>query len=84
MRTQFCPSQFILDPNGPLDEVVQERDSSGAIVASYSYGMDRLLGILDSTARFYLPDRLGSVRQITDSVGAVLDTRHYDAFGSAQ
>src|SRR5207244_4395907 len=35
----------------------------------------------DGTASWYLPDRLGSVRDVTDSSGAVLDHLGYDAFG---
>jgi len=34
------------------------------------------------TAAWYLTDRLGSVRDITDNTGAVIDHLNYDGFGN--
>jgi len=64
-----------------VDELV-----SGKVTRSYSYGMERLSEsqTLNSswTPSFYGYDGHGSVRQLTNSAGAITDTYDYDAFGN--
>jgi RHS repeat-associated protein len=50
----------------------------------YGDGVDQPLARLTSAgaASWYLPDRLGSVRDVTDASGAVTDHINYDAFGN--
>jgi len=49
----------------------------------YLDGIDSVFARISSagTASWYLPDRLGSVRNIVDSGGALIDTIAYDGFG---
>jgi YD repeat-containing protein len=77
-------TRYIIDENQPVYEIVQERSSSG-IITSYTYGFDRLVTKPESgPTRYFLHDRIGSVRLITDSAAAVTETFGYDAFGAAQ
>jgi RHS repeat-associated protein len=66
-------------------QVVDELQS-GAVTRTYSYGLERINEnqILNSTwtPSFYGYDGHGSVRQLTNSAGAVTDTYDYDAFGN--
>jgi len=59
---------------------------SGTVTRSYSYGLERIdetqtLNAAHTTS-FYSYDGRGSVRQLSDSSGAVTDTYDYDAFGN--
>jgi RHS repeat-associated protein len=51
----------------------------------YFDGVDQLFARINSsgTAAWYLTDRLGSVRDLTDNTGAVQDQITYDGFGNA-
>ena len=77
-------TRYIIDANRAIYDTVQERSPSG-ITASYTYGFDRLINKPASgSARFYLHDRIGSVRLITDSAATATEIFGYDAFGAAQ
>ena len=77
-------TRFLIDPNRPIYETVQERSPSG-ITESYTYGLDRLIRKpTTGTAKFYLHDRIGSVRLVTDPSANVMETLGYDAFGAQQ
>jgi RHS repeat-associated protein len=57
---------------------------NGQPVSSYTYGLERIseLQTASNTASFYQYDGRGTVRQLTNSAGAVTDTYEYDAFGN--
>ena len=60
-------------------------DGSGTLKDRYLYGpaIDALLARTDSggTTAWYLTDRLGTVRDISSTAGAVIDHLSYDSFG---
>jgi RHS repeat-associated protein len=80
-------TNYLVDTQNPtgyaqvVDELV-----SGTVTRSYSYGLERISEsqTLNSswTPSFYGYDGHGSVRQLTNSAGAVTDTYDYDAFGN--
>jgi YD repeat-containing protein len=77
-------TDFVVDSIPKSFQVVQER-VSGAITRSYVYGNDRLnCNPVTGSASYYLPDRLGSVRQITDPSGNITSTFAYDVYGNPQ
>jgi RHS repeat-associated protein len=61
-------------------------DGNGNLTNRYMYGLaiDQLFGKMDASGntRWYLTDILGSVRQIANPTGGVLDTVNYDSFGN--
>jgi RHS repeat-associated protein len=61
-------------------------NGSNGLVTRYILGdrVDQLIARISSsgTAAWYLTDRLGSVRNITDNSGSVIDTITYDGFGN--
>jgi RHS repeat-associated protein len=67
------------------DNPYADFDGSGTLATRYLYGpaVDELLARTDSggTTAWYLPDRLGSVRDIASTAGAVLWHGAYDGFG---
>jgi RHS repeat-associated protein len=73
-----------LNPTG-YPQVVDELQS-GTVTRTYGYGLERISEnqIISSawTPSFYGYDGHGSVRQLTNSTGAVTDTYDYDAFGN--
>ena len=73
---------MVIDPNRSLYEVVQERNGSGSITASYTFGATRLATWNGSVVTFELNDRLGSVRLVTDTSGNVIQSYNYDVFGA--
>jgi RHS repeat-associated protein len=80
-------TNYLVDPLNPTGyaQVVDELQG-GAVTRSYSYGLERINEnqVLNSvwTPSFYGYDGHGSVRQLTNSSGAVTDTYDYDAFGN--
>jgi RHS repeat-associated protein len=73
-----------LNPTG-YAQVVEEV-VGGSVQREYTYGLQRISQnqIVSSTwtPSFYGYDGGGSVRQLTNAVGAVTDTYNYDAFGN--
>jgi RHS repeat-associated protein len=60
-------------------------NSGGSLTNRYLYGnaIDQLFAKYASgTSTWYLTDKLGSVRQLTNTSGTVLDTLTYDSFGN--
>ena len=62
--------------------MVQERNSSATVTASYTFGATRLATWNGSAVTFELTDRLGSVRLVTDANGNVTTNYNYDVFGA--
>jgi RHS repeat-associated protein len=75
--------QYVYDETS----VLQELDPTGALLARYEWGGDRLLslnGIEGSTLqrRFYSFDGLGSVTNLSDDAGVARASYHLDAWGN--
>jgi RHS repeat-associated protein len=73
-----------LNPTG-LPQVMDEL-TNGVVTRTYTYGLQRISEdqIVNNTwtPSFYSYDGMGSVRQLTNTAGAVTDTYEYDAFGN--
>jgi hypothetical protein len=66
------------------DNLVEETNTSGSVVARYSQGLhiDEPLAMLrSSTTRYYDADGLGSVTSLSNGAGALAQTYTYDSFG---
>jgi len=66
------------------DNLVEETNSSGAVVARYSQGLniDEPLAMLRGAATsYYHADGLGSVTSLSNAAGALAQTYTYDSFG---
>lgn len=74
-----------LNPTGNA-QVMDELNGSGVVTRTYTYGLQRISEdqVINSTwvPSFYSYDGMGSVRQLTNTAGAVTDTYEYDAFGN--
>jgi RHS repeat-associated protein len=73
--------RYLLDTNRRYHQVLEEQDASGALMASYTMGHQRVSMRREGTQVFYLYDGLGSVTGLADSMGTVTDTYTYEAFG---
>jgi len=79
-------TSYLVDTQNPTGyaQVVDELQS-GTVTRTYSFGLERIseTQTLNSvlTTSFYGYDGHGSVRQLTNSAGAITDTYDYDAFG---
>ncbi len=80
-------TNYLVDAQNPTGyaQVVDELQS-GTVTRTYGYGLERIdeNQLLNSAwaPSFYGYDGHGSVRQLTNSAGAVTDTYDYDAFGN--
>jgi RHS repeat-associated protein len=74
-----------VNPTG-YPQVFDELTGS-AVTRTYTYGLQRISEnqVIDNvwTPSFYGYDGFGTVRQLTNTAGAVTDTFEYDAFGNA-
>jgi RHS repeat-associated protein len=72
--------QYVYDQTSALVEY----DDTGAQVAKYDYGSDRLMSLLrrDEPRRFFGLDGLRSVTNLTDDAGAIAARYHLDAWGN--
>jgi len=74
-------TRYIIDKNRPYAQVLEERDSSDALVVSYVYGDDLISQNRGGVDFYYHYDGQLSTRALSDSSEAVTDTYSYDAFG---
>ncbi len=76
-------TRFVVDPSNVDYETLEELTGAGAVSAAYTYGLDRISGLLpgQTNATYYLPDALGSVGGLASNTGAALGNYTYDAFG---
>ena len=74
-------TRYLVDSNCEYAQVLEERDASGALIASYVYGNDLICQIRGEDTKYYLYDGQGSTRALVNQTGAVTDTYNYDAFG---
>jgi RHS repeat-associated protein len=70
---------YVLDPAAGLPQVLQE--STDGQTASYLYGHDLLAQYDSGTWAYHLNDGLGSVRQLTDPAGQVVQSYSFSPFG---
>src|SRR5260370_39610555 len=83
MATGGVTTLYLEDDNNltGYSQVLEEKTTSGSIVAAYLYS-DRLLSQLrGSQTSFYVVDGLGSTRALTNTSGTVTDTYIYDSYG---
>jgi len=62
-------------------ELCEERDSSGATVAKRFFGQGQINYQPSTINLFYTADHLGSIREMTDSTGAIRARYDYDPYG---
>jgi RHS repeat-associated protein len=80
-------TNYLVDTQNPTGyaQAVDELQS-GTVTRLYSYGLERISETQSisgtATTSFYGYDGHGSVRQLTNSAGALTDTYDYDAFGN--
>ena len=74
-------TNFLVDANRPLPQVLTERDGTGALLAAYTIGDDLISQLRAAAMSYYHFDGNGSTRLLTDAGGASTDTYTYDAFG---
>jgi RHS repeat-associated protein len=76
-----------LDIIGDLPVILLELDSSNNIQKTYIYANSQIIAQHDgdhtASRYFYLHDRLGSVRQVIDTSGAVVKYYTFEPFGQA-
>jgi len=69
-------TDYVLDMHSSLTQVLQDGTNT------YLYGVNRVAEFSDIEEEYYLPDALGSVRQLTDAEAALLLARSYEPSGS--
>jgi len=74
-------TNFVLDLNSGLTQVLQESAPQGYGTHTYQYGGGRIAQHTATTAEYFLTDALGSVRQMTDASGSVVSSQSYQPFG---
>lgn len=74
--------RYVVDRSRAVQQTLLEIDESGNPLASYVYGSNRISRKLAGETDYYHHDRLGSVRELTDSDGVVTSAFVYDAFGN--
>jgi RHS repeat-associated protein len=74
-------TDYIVDDNRNFNQVLEERDGTGSLLASYIYGEDLIRQQRSGNTSFYHHDGLGSTRALTDLSEVISDTYTYDAFG---
>jgi len=66
---------YTLDLAGSLSQVLYDGEFS------YYYGLGRISQQQGTNSEYYLPDALGSVRQIANSAGTLIYRQNFDPFG---
>jgi RHS repeat-associated protein len=74
-------TRFLVDPNQPYAQVLEEYSPSGTVQVAYVYGLDLISQTQGGATSYFHTDGLGSTRVLTDSTGNVLNTYNYNPFG---
>jgi RHS repeat-associated protein len=69
-------TSFTLDTNSMLAQVLQDGTNS------YIYGNSRISQVAETQTEYFLPDILGSVRQMVDQDGDLILTQDYEPYGN--
>jgi RHS repeat-associated protein len=78
---------YLWDTNAPVSRLAMERNPSGGILRRYLYGRgDTPLAMSPSggQSHFYLPDRMGSIANLTSPAGGLEWSYTYEPFGAAR
>jgi len=85
MLGQTTTRKYIVDIAGELPIILLELNSSGNVVKTYIYANSQIIAQHDgshtASKYFYLHDRLGSVRQIINTSGNIVNYYTYEPFG---
>jgi len=74
-------TSYLVDKSRDYAQVLEERDSIGALLVSYVYGDDLISQKRGVQTSYYLYDGMASTRQLIDETQTVTDTYVFDAFG---
>jgi RHS repeat-associated protein len=79
-------TNYLWDTNasGGIPQIAVERDGSGAVTRSYAYGANRLAMNTGAGTFYYHYDLIGSVANLTASLGSSEWTYEYDPFGATR
>ena len=69
-------TDYVLDINAGLTQVLQDNTNK------YVYGNTRISQIVETQTGYFLPDALGSMRQMTDTSADLTLARAYDPYGN--
>jgi RHS repeat-associated protein len=75
------PITYTLDQAAGLTQVLAE--TTGALTTMYAYGDARLAQQTSTGTDYFLPDALGSVRQLANASAIITLRKSYDPFGQA-
>jgi RHS repeat-associated protein len=78
--TSGTTTDYLVDTTVGFPSVVEERSTSGSLLARYALGDDLIRMDRGSAASYYIFDGLGSTRALTNG-SSVTDTYTYDAYG---
>lgn len=78
--TDGTARNLIWDITQPIPRLLEERDDTGNLLLRYVYGLGPL-GIFNGEVKILHQDMLGSIRSITSSIGDVLSTYAFSAYG---
>lgn len=73
--------EYIVDKSGAYSRVLAVRTPDDGGQIEYVYGLGLVSATSGSATYYYLEDAQGSVRGVTDAVGAEVATVSYDAYG---
>ena len=73
---------YLVDENTDYSRVLEEKDNTGKLVVSYTYGHDLISQNRENNISLYYKDGLGSTTALGNVNGEVTDTYVYDAFGN--
>ncbi len=76
-------TQYVYDGSA----ILLEYDGAGSLLARYSHGqrVDQPLAVeRGGQSYYYQADHLGSLRKITDAVGAIVNSYDYDSYGNIE
>jgi RHS repeat-associated protein len=74
--------RYLVDKNRPFAQVLEERNGSGAVVASYTLGVNLISQNRGAGNSYYHHDGPRSIRTMTNASETVTRGYNYDAFGS--
>ena len=76
-------TQYVLDINGPLSNVLAEVNENDNSTAYYTYGLGLISQMQpDGTASYYHYDFIGNTIALTDDMEEITDAYTYDPFGN--
>ncbi|MEX2214849.1 MAG: Ig-like domain-containing protein [Phycisphaeraceae bacterium] len=75
-------TNYLLNIMPSNEQVLDEYDASGNVIASYTYGLGRISQDRGGDVSYYHTDAQTSVRVLTDAAGELSDAYAYDAFGN--